>query len=506
VEVGDFLLVWQNRNKEETRALYFYPTLLFAPTYLGGSGFSSDHRPKFYMTMLPSIVIGVLFLAFLLPACQPAGGPSSSPSLESNPSLTLSLTPSVTATETPTETITPTPSPTPLPTATPTISPTALPMPRLRILFYSLSEGSLMILDSTETPISLRPLVESPVDPSTSPIRFSGDGDWIVFLGLGELFLNDRVFSVNADGTRFQTLLSGEKTNQLEIFSESVLELGIPNFALVPGTSKMLFTLEVVFVQGNQRLLYDLFSLDAKSGRLNRIFPIDKGGIPFPSPDGRKLALTRCETVFLTTINGKIIRPDILPISKIDNRCQDPAIVWAPDSSNFGAIVRSEKESLVWSVDSATGASTLLGNLEQKINGVLSPSLDCIADPSLTGDSYTSFPYFEPIAGSMNLRLLKMAGSTFISFSPDGKHFAFYKSDNRSAESLYIGSLDGQFACISIGSAKKYFRWINNSQFVYLLGKTIQLGDIGGNSVELFDSASGEITIDGLLDAIDIDF
>jgi hypothetical protein len=137
---------------------------------------------------------------------------------------------------------------------------------------------------------------------------------------------------------------------------------------------------------------------------------------------------------------------------------------------------------------------------------VLSPSLDCIADPSLTGDSYTSFPYFEPIAGSMNLRLLKMAGSTFISFSPDGKHFAFYKSDNRSAESLYIGSLDGQFACISIGSAKKYFRWINNSQFVYLLGKTIQLGDIGGNSVELFDSASGEITIDGLLDAIDIDF
>jgi hypothetical protein len=47
---------------------------------------------------------------------------------------------------------------------------------------------------------------------------------------------------------------------------------------------------------------------------------------------------------------------------------------------------------------------------------------------------------------------------------------------------VFVGSLDGTSFLVPGAYS---LNWINDMQFVYIAGKSLRLGDIGGNSIEI---------------------
>jgi WD40-like Beta Propeller Repeat len=457
-------------------------------------------------------ILVIIFLVFDLSACQISKNDVSNSKVPETAVDGLAYEQSSTAIKPPIKTETPTPFLTITPTATltvivtPTTTHTPIPIPNMRVIYFD--NGTLMGVEPPAQPFKI---LETNRDPGNyipmDYMQFSGDGKKIAFFGIVRLGLVMGMDVINFDGSGFKFMLTYEDIEGLEKVYDPDQNLfweGITSFNWVRGKSRLLFTTDYVFYNGNHWKFDNLFSIDADTGIILKLRSRDKGGFPSPSPDGKKLALSQCEAISLSLINGGILHEKVITFKMEDFQCNHPTVVWTPDSSRIGTLIPSGESVAVWSVDASTGIATILGNLEQNIESVLSPNLDCIADLSLGADSPPGFPYLVPMEGSASVRLLKMGSSHFISFSPDGKHFAFSKDSSASNPTLYIGSLDDSVALLSQVQYPKLFHWVNNLQFVYFTYESIQLGDVYGNSTLLATiTSSGE---DWLFDAKDLDF
>jgi Tol biopolymer transport system component len=457
-----------------------------------------------------SLLLLFFFLSLVAVGCNPSGGSSllkttntfAAPGTIVLPTLTRDSTVTYSPLATPTNstilaaTITFTPSL----TTTLTVTTAPVAMPHLRVVYIDNNIYSYWTIEPPSQPIQLLSNhhdLGSEYNPGYA--QLSGNGNEIVFMGERCPQTNVGIDIISFKGGNIRTLLTPDQIAHLETLSDSSYICGIWKYSLVPGTSRMIFTTAGLFVQ-SEGPVSDLFSIDVETGVLRQLRSKDSGGIPELSPDGKKMTLTRCTSISLASINGSELYPNVISYTQWSYKCIYPNIVWAADSSAFGMLIQSEKNVTVLSVNASDGIATTLVTLEKDFEGVLSPTLDCIVDNRPDTESTDIYPYLVSLEGTTPLRLLKMGSSKFISFSPDGKHFAFSKEDNTSNPTLYIGTLDGNVTKISEMRDSQLFRWINNLQFVYLKKDSIQLGDINGNS-NLLALASGI-----WFDAIDVDF
>ncbi len=444
------------------------------------------------------ISASVVYLLFFLTACQPAGAPISA----SSPTVALTATPSTetspTATDTKTATPTPTSTLTATPTSTPTITPTPIAMPNLRVVYNNL-EG-IWFVKPPESPVLLE------ANKYVNQLLLSEDGTIAVYLidpiGFGH---PSTIGAVTIADSRDRIFLSRSQINTLEKDSESM------DVEWIPGTHRMLFhTLHWDdhwgFVSDN-----NLFILNLDTGGYSGIFKAGYGGKATPSPDGKRMAIAKYGSLSLASIGGKIIFPDLFPSDIEGDRLNFlPSINWALDSSRLGIILKPyyPRDTSILVFDTSTGIASNLRTIANFSQGTFSPTLEYVGY-SIEGKSqYLSYDATILKTDGSSSILLANGVSRFGSFSPDGRHFSYSVGcainqpecpPDAPRIKEYIGSLDGLIFVVP--GADRNIKWLNNTQFVYVKGKSLHVGDIGGNSIEI--TTSDDIFS---VDAVDLDF
>jgi hypothetical protein len=389
------------------------------------------------------------------------------------------------------------PSETENPPLTATVSPTAAPSPtsepHLRVVY--ISGGNPWIVAPPGAPVQLSAVG------SVNRVYLSNDGARVVYTRYPSLSAPAEIRAVNTDASGDRVLLTSAQVGALEA-PGSALYVDIFSMVWIPSAHRMLLKTRGQFEGPGLQLYDDLFLLDADSGSLTPLLTAGNGGNAIPSPDGRKMAITRSTSVSLARIDASEMHANVITFTEVLTYSEYafyPAIVWATDSSRFGAIIPSPEplgpapSGAIWSVDASTGAPSLLSTINNFRNGVLSPSLDRVGFIRPGADASTDETYVSTLNESSSLHLATGSAGV-LSFAPDGQHFAYYVGS--SPQQVYIGSLGGGPVLVP-GSIVRMGRWINNSQFVYILGpnasRTLQLGDVGGGST-LIATPTGDQT------------
>lgn len=392
-----------------------------------------------------------------------------------------------------TETSAVTPTPSVAPTVTQTVAPSPTSVPHLRVVY--ISGGNPWIVEPPAPPVQLSAIG------SVYRVYLSDDGAKVVYARYPSLSAPAEIRVVNTDGSGDHTLLTPAQVGALEA-PGGALYVDISTIGWIPGTHRMLLNTRGQFEGPGLSLYDDLFLLDADTGALTPLLAAGSGGNAVPSPDGTKMAIARATSVSLPRIDASDMHPDVITFPVVLTYSEYafyPAIVWAADSSRFGAIIPSPEplgpspSAAIWSVDASTGAPSLLATISNFRYGVLSPTLDRIGFIRPGADSSTDITYVSTLDEFSSLHLATGAAG-FYSFAPDGQHFAYFIGS--SSLKVYIGSLGGGTVLVP-GSLVRMGRWINNSQFVYILGpnasRTLQLGDVGGGST-LIATPTGDQT------------
>jgi len=320
-----------------------------------------QNPPKRYFWII--LITLLAACATLPPTSQPTTYPAGT--MTSAPTLTPVL-------ETPTAL--PTPSPTPLPSFT---------LDGLRVAY--IIKGNLYVQDSGGQPVQL---TNSGAD--RAPL-FSDDGQKIVFYR-GKINDNNNVYSVDADGSQEQALIT---TDWL-----TVLGLGTKagHLAFVPGTHQLLFNTYLCSPQepANVGCTTGLFLTDVDAGKIKELLAPRLGGhLPWNgnsswdgnyfqvSPDGKLLSVAVSGHIDLFSIDGQVIRRNIMTYTRSAPDELLPSQYWLPDSSglvvalpaetDFGFAYGTTPTYTIWRY-------TLAGNVATQIPFDPSPmwvSIDC---------------------------------------------------------------------------------------------------------------------------------
>jgi hypothetical protein len=335
-------------------------------------------------------------------------------------------------------------------------------------------------------------------------VQISDDGAKVVYVRYADFSQPAEIRAVNSDGSGDHGLLSSAQVGALEA-PGSASYVDLYSLTWIPGTHRLLLNTMGKF-EGPGLMLYDdLFQLDADSGSVTPILAAGSGGNASPSPDGTRMAIARATFVSLALIDGSSLRPNVITFTSVLTYSEYafyPAIVWAADSSRFGAIIPSPEplgpspSGAIWSVNAATGVASLLATIPNFRYGVLSPALDRVGFTRPGADPSTDATYVSSFDETTSLHLAT-GPSGFLSFAPDGEHFAYSIG---SSPILYsIGSLGGGTIPVP-GTGVRMVRWISNSQFIFLVGTsaswTMQLGDVGGGSTLLATGSGDQIDFD----------
>jgi hypothetical protein len=379
-------------------------------------------------------------------------------------------------------------------------------MPRLRATYVSL-EG-IWFVEPPDPPILL---AENKI---VSKVNLLDDGNIIVyFIDAWESAYKSQpvIGTISIEEGVQRDILNMDKIIALEKGSEKA------NFIWIPGTHRTLFYTLHWDAQWGYISDNNLFELNLDTGAVSRIFKLGQGGIATPSPDGTKMAVANYGSLFLFSIRGQILFPNLFPSGVVEELERSVAqIFWASDSSRFGILLHPpccewwhypNHDAAFWAVDAATGDISALGSMDQFGQGVISPTLEYIG--YTRWGEHNQFPEDVTLArfDDSSSLLLFRGISNFISFSPDGLHY-FYSvgcqqgtysdcpSDAPPRE-YYLGSLDGNSIRVPwVGE------WINNSQFVVKKGLgSLGLGDINGNWIEI-----AQADYIHSFDAVDLDF
>ena len=235
-------------------------------------------------------------------------------------------------------------SPTVRPAETPLVpSPTLLrqlPLNNLRMAY--IVDGNLYIQDGSNAPI---PLTNSRAD--LDPI-FSDDGEKIVFYR-GKINDNNNVYSINADGSQEQALITNDWLTTLGSGTKA------GPLAFVPSTHRLMFNTYLCAEDLSLGCTTGLFLVDTDTGGIKELLPPSSAGyLPFGggspwhgnfkvSPDGELLSVAMSGHIDIFNIAGKVIRRNIMTYTRSTPIELFPRVYWLPDIS--GLIVALPAES-----------------------------------------------------------------------------------------------------------------------------------------------------------------
>jgi hypothetical protein len=374
-------------------------------------------------------------------------------------------------------------------------------IPNLIVVYPDIDRGIIYILKPPKKPIVINEKTDS-----EGTILISDDGQKIIYKtaysSIGSI--GHEINVINSDGSENKTLT---QVDNLEIIN-NIDKVGSDPYKIswVPGTHQVLFTTGY-FSVGRPYWWpnYNLFDLNVDTGDLLRVYPAGDGGEAWPSPDAKKIVVVKNKTIYLSLIDGEILYRDIINYEEFSS--MPASIIWAPDSSRFGLIISennphdnyihplfADEDASIWIIDASTGIPSLMDIIREFAFGVLSPNLEYVGFTLIGTDYNLKDTYISTINGSNSI-FIASSPSGIISFSQDSLHFAYYIGEHPNInpeckgetpqQKLYIGSLDGKKILINEVLSNGLFRWINNTQFIFVSGTTLNLGDIEGNSTKI---------------------
>lgn len=284
------------------------------------------------------------------------------------PTMTATATPKQTNTPLPVATLTSIPTSTPLPTFTPPVAfeslPTAtatfalkpmpistttdiFPLDNLRMAY--MVNGNLYVQNGSSSPKQLSNSGED-----ISPI-FSDDGEKIVFYR-GKIHDNNSIFSVNADGSKMQEIITTAWLDTLGAGTKA------GHLAFVPNTHQMIFNTYLCPDNDDLSLgcTVGLFLADIYTGKLKEIVkPTLSGRLPLDgdsrwegnfsiSPDGKSLSVVHAGQIDILSIDGKVTHRNIMEYPPGMPVELYPRVYWFADSSGLIAALPAEKEYKFW--------------------------------------------------------------------------------------------------------------------------------------------------------------
>lgn len=384
------------------------------------------YRQYFWIILIPLLVGCRLGTTTAIPT-QAVNMTATFEKTASTASIEMTQTATIVPTDLPTETPGPTPTGTLLPSFT---------LDGLRVAYVI--DGNIYVQDSGGQPVQLTYSGED-----RNP-TFSGDGEKIVFFR-GPLKEQHRLYTINADGSQEQALITGSILTSLGLGYNESTELD--NLVFVPGTHQMLFDTQEFEITGDEERdrqhfggnkNLDLLIVNIDTMEFARLQDPGKAGLFRVSPNGK--LVTDSYNVF--GINGDIVHSNL--------------ITHLPAWEGEGIF-------LFWTQDSS------------KV--IILPPIKGNADPMDGPEPRTIWQY--PIDGSpaFEVRLYPAPMAHYFTLSPDGNWIAYSyfhytgKTDDAFPNGVYLGNLrDGSLRVLgssSYGAPSSYYWSLDNQYFIF---------------------------------------
>jgi WD40 repeat protein len=137
-----------------------------------------------------------------------------------------------------------------------------------------------------------------------------------------------KIYSINTDGTRKRVVLSKDRLSSFDPGTR------IDTINFVPHTHLLFFvTVQCNLQQINSPCPTGAFLADTDTGDIKKIG--DFTGTIEVSPDGKMLAVGAMDGMKIFTLDGRLMRDDILPYTPSHSDFPFPTLSWLPDSSGL---------------------------------------------------------------------------------------------------------------------------------------------------------------------------
>lgn len=316
-------------------------------------------------------------------------------------------------------------------------------------------DGDLYFQDGNKLPVKLTHIVKSLRPPSyvrnliiatpyytflgyahddfgiqVSPFKISDDNQKVIFSeGDGN------IYSINSDGTQKQTIISSNWQTSFET-GTSVEELDfVPQTHIVYVKARRCEKEEQPYICSTS-----IFLIDANTGKIKKLDYLGKlvehehfgikNNIRF-SPNGKMLAVGTKEGITIFTLDGEVIRQNILPfVSEFEIF---PSLFWLPDSSGFVAALP-----------------------------------DALADVAMWDHTtaYTVWRYSLNDNSAVQISFDPPVIQYYFEVSPDGNWMVYYGGIYESPYYLYLGNLtDGDTMRLGTAGEQGDMLWSPDSKY-----------------------------------------
>jgi len=360
----------------------------------------------------------------------------------------------------PTVTLAPTSAPTstsisPTSTASPTTTfipaPSPVPRPRFSLDGYLIAfvkNGDLYFQVGNDLPLKLTNVGEKSFRPEISP-----DNKKILFARNQDGKYAYLFYTINTDGTDERIVIP----NDWRVSLASGIKNSFLNLAFIPYTHQLLLNIYMCASQERgSPCSVRLFIVDTDTGNIKKLADLglafqQNSGHDFRtiqvSPDGKLIAVGTQNGIDIFTLDGKIIRKNILPYKPV-SYILFPALFWLPDSSGLTVALPERLFESIHS-DNVPGYTTWRYSVDRNV------AVPIHLEPPLMG--------------------------TELDISPDGK-WSFYGGYSIAEPALYLGDLTtGSVQIFDGNNPQVNFSWGPDSRyFIYqnslgIMGKSGEL-------------------------------
>jgi len=268
-------------------------------------------------------------------------------------------------------------------------------------------------------------------------VTMSGDGHVVAFLRRSlvrrselDWYEQSAVWTVDRNGENPRQVVSAEELRRLLDASETD-STNIPQLEWIPGTHRLLYSGWTYLVQAegeSHAVPEGLYLVDADTAANTALVPAGSSLRFAPSPDGELIALMTPTGLSFMDVDGSGLRPDVLTYPSVGEIGPVfPAGVWTADSSAF----------------------VITGSLER------SPS---------TNQNFTIWRV--PVDDSPAQALAAVTDSIIdsVTFSPDGRHAAFFRHAGSAGQPTdfgwYITPLAPEAGALAVARGS-YLFWKN---------------------------------------------
>ncbi len=366
----------------------------------------------------------------------------------------------------------------PVKTGTVEPAPTALPTPlpvdvwhpsELRVAFIGPDRNLYAWTQTTGTKLILD--TGNAVD-----IRISGDGALIAILREGQDFRTS-LWIIGFDGSNLREVITWNDLTGLKTSTDSQGTSAV-NMQWIPGTHQLAFTTRDLFEGPGLILNDDLLVVDGDTGRWGYRLASGKGGMAAFSPDGKWMAISTAEKISIMDLYGNpapCLPLTFLPVMTYSEYMYYPQPVWAADGSRLAVVIPAadplaepRQPSSIWIMDTHSGNPVLQTQVIPQFLGPVSVS------PDLQKFYYVR-ETGQPVENKREIRTAQINGQNeSINFSGGipimhgwkmGSDAFAYQAASQLA--VTVNSMDGSIRNLAGTEGAFWFRWVDESRFIY---------------------------------------